>query len=163
MTKDEAFTLWASKHDMTAGLPWEPSHDLLKTVFSAGWDAKTEADKQTEMPLGGGHDYTSAPDITAADIYEAYPRHEGRGAAIKAIEKAIASKKVHRAALYQAVLEYAAAVKTWPQTARFTTDGRSLIPLATTWVNQERWTDDRATWQRGGVVAHPSQFGRTYQ
>lgn len=163
MTKEEAFTLWAEKHDVSDGLPWEVSKDLLKTVFSAGWDAKTEADKQTDLPLGGGHDYTSAPDITAADIYEAYPRHEGRGAAIKAIEKAMRTSDLSPSGLLNAVKEYATAVKAWPQTARFTTDGRSLVPLCSTWMNQERWTDDRATWQRGGMVAHPSQFGRTYQ
>lgn len=155
MTKDEAFALWASKAGMDDGhLPWETDRKVLETVFSAGWDAKVEADKQAVMTL------TDDAQPTAADIYEAYPRHEGRGAAIKAIEKAM--KRVHPRVLMDAVEEYATAVKSWPQTARFTPDGRSLVPLCSTWMNQERYADDRTTWQRGGQVAHPSQFGRTY-
>lgn len=158
MTKDEAFALWASKAGMDDGhLPWETSKDLLKTVFTAGWDAKVEADKQTDLP------FTDDAQPTAADIYAAYPRHEGRGAAIKAIEKALRVSDLTPAGMLRVVKEYAAVVKTWPQTARFTTDGRSLIPLCSTWMNQERYADDRTTWQRGGQVAHPSQFSRTYQ
>lgn len=153
MTKDEAFTLWASKHDMTAGLPWEPSHDLLKTVFTAGWDAKVEADKQTTL--------FPVDEITPEVIYAAYPRKEGRGDAIRAIGKAM--KKIKPADLLKAVQDYAAVVKTWPQTARFSADGRSLIPMPARWMNDERYADDRTTWQRGGQVANPSQFSRTYQ
>lgn len=158
MTKDEAFTLWAGKHDMTAGLPWEPSHDLLKTVFSAGWDAKTEADKQTDLPLGGGLRVYDT--IQAVDIYDAYPRKVGRAAALKAIEKAM--HKVPSDTLLQAVRDYATAVKTWAPTARYTACGSDTVPHPATWFNQERWTDDRSEWVKGAMKSHPSQFGRTY-
>jgi hypothetical protein len=156
MTRDEAFALWASKHDLSAGLPWEPSKDLLKTVFTAGWDAHEEAGKQTVMfpPAGDGFG------VYAQDLYAIYPRHEGRGAAIKAIEKAL--KKVDPLELLKAVQEYAAAVKTWPPTARFTASGSDTYPLPATWFNQERWTDDRQSWQRGAVKHTPAAFSKSY-
>lgn len=156
MTRDEAFALALSKHGISDGLPWEPSHEFIRKIFDWGWDARGEADKQTVMfPATGTEPY-----YTPADIYEAYPRHEGRGAALKAIEKAI--KKVGDNALYTAVVAYAAAVKTWPPTARFTVSGSDTVPHAATWMNQERWTDDRQSWQRGAVKHTPSQFGQKY-
>jgi hypothetical protein len=162
MNKDEAFTLWASKHGMDDGhLPWETDRKVLLTVFTAGWDAHAESLKQAELfpvasPEGQDHG-----DVSAADIYAAYPRHEGRGAAIKAIEKAM--KKLPPGVLMQATKDYAAAVKTWAPTVRYTTAGSDTVPMPTTWYNQERWTDDRAGWQRGGQKANPSQFSKTYQ
>jgi hypothetical protein len=154
MNKQEAFALWASKAGMDDGhLPWETDRKVLETVFTAGWDAHVEAGKQTVM--------FAVDEITPEAIYAAYPRKEGRGDAIRAISKAM--KKVKPADLLKAVQDYAAVVKTWPQTARFAADGRSLIPMPARWMNDERYADDRTTWQRGGAVAHPSQFQRTYQ
>lgn len=159
MNKEEAFILWAEKHDVSDGLPWEVSKDLLKTVFSAGWDAKTEADKQTDLPLDDGLRVYDT--IQAVDIYDAYPRKVGRAAALKAIEKAM--HKVPSDTLLQAVRDYAAAVKTWAPTARYTAAGVDTVPHAATWFNQERWTDDRSEWVKNAAKRTPSQFGRTYQ
>jgi len=156
MTRDEAFALWASKHNMADGLPWETDRKVLLAVFTAGWDAHEEAGKQVMM---------FAPSILevcikAEDIYSVYPRHAGRGAAIKAIEKAMT--KVDVATLLDAVQAYAAAVKTWPPTARYTCAGVDTVPHPATWFNQERWTDDRAEWVKGAVKHHQSQFGQKY-
>ena len=158
MTKDEAFTLWASKHDMTAGLPWEPSHDLLKTVFSAGWDAHNESLKQAVMQLDGA--MLTRGTVTAEEIYDAYPRKVGRAAALKAIKGAI--NKVPTHTLLQATRDYATAVKTWAPTARYTACGSDTVPHPATWFNQERWTDDRSEWVKNAAKHTPSQFGRTY-
>ena len=155
MNKDEAFNLWAEKHDVSDGLPWEVSKDLLKTVFSAGWDAKTEADKQTTL--------FAVDDcaVTAADIYAIYPRKVGRAAAMKAIEKAMA--KVSPQELWEAVNAYGIAVRTWAPTARYTAAGVDTVPHPATWFNQERWTDDRSEWVKNAAKRTPSRFGRTYQ
>lgn len=157
MNKDEAFNLWSSKHDLSAGLPWEPSKDLLKTVFSAGWDAHEEAGKQTALPFHDTSEVTIEPEV----IYAAYPRKVGRAAAIAAIKKALT--KVPSAKLLEAVNAYDDAVRTWPPTARYTAAGVDTVPHPATWFNQERWTDDRSEWVKGAVKSHPSQFGRTYQ
>jgi len=156
MTKDEAFALWASKAGMDDGhLPWETDRKVLETVFSAGWDAKVEADKQTVFVA-----FDPVSVFTPVEIYQEYPRHVGRAAAIKAIEKAIT--KIGAGPLMQAVKDYTAAVRTWPPTARYSAAGVDTVPHPTTWFNQERWTDDRSEWQKGAMKSHPSQFGRTY-
>jgi len=157
MTKDEAFALWASKAGMDDGhLPWETSRDLLKTVFTAGWDAKVEADKQTDLPFTDTSEVPLEPEV----IYAAYPRKVGRAAAIAAIKKAMT--KVSPAKLLEAVNAYDDAVRTWAPTARYTAAGVDTVPHPATWFNQERWTDDRSEWQKGAMKSHPSQFGRTY-
>ena len=157
MNKDEAFALWASKHGMDDGhLPWEIDAKVLMTVFTAGWDAHVESLKQATMLFA-----TPTDSRTAEEIYAAYPRKVGRAAALKSIEKAM--DLCESSALYKAVLDYAAAVKTWAPTARFTASGTDTVPHPTTWFNQERWTDDRSEWQRGGQKANPSQFSKTYQ
>lgn len=165
MTKDEAFALWASKHNMDDGhLPWETDSKVLLAVFTAGWDAHAESLKQATMPWEGASD--SAPagvfsGISPEEIYAAYPRKVGRAAAIQAIKKAMA--KVNPAKLYNAVMDYANAVKTWAPTTRYTAAGVDTCPMPTTWFNQQRWTDDRSEWLRGGQKANPSQFSKTYQ
>jgi hypothetical protein len=168
MTKEEAFILWSDKHDLADGLPWELDSNVARTIFNAGWDARGEASKQTDMfpvATAEGQDVAnlSATDgqITADEIYAAYPRKVGRAAAIKAIERAM--KKVAPAILLQAVKDYAAAVKTWPPTARFTVVGTDTVPHTATWMNQERWTDDRSEWVKGAVKHSVSQFGRKYE
>jgi hypothetical protein len=71
----------------------------------------------------------------AEKIYAAYPRKVARGAAITAIAKAL--EKIDFAALLQAVEEYAAA--RFGQQTCFT-------PHCATWMNQERWLDERDDW-----------------
>jgi hypothetical protein len=72
-------------------------------------------------------------------LYQAYPRKMGKGAASKAIEKAL--KKVSFETLKGAVEEYAAACKASGLE-------REFIPYPATWFNQERWDDDRQEWWR---------------
>jgi hypothetical protein len=74
---------------------------------------------------------------SAQEIYQAYPRHEARPDALKAIRKAIA-KGFGAAFLLERTIAYN---KTQPQRSRFT-------PLPATWFNAERFNDDPAEWQR---------------
>jgi len=71
----------------------------------------------------------------ALRIYDAYPRKVGRGAAIKAIAKAL--KRVPFDELLEAVELYALGRQG---------EDRKYTPHASTWFNQERWTDDRSEW-----------------
>src|SRR5574343_353951 len=72
----------------------------------------------------------------AEAIYNAYPKHAGRGYALKAISKAL--KVVGYEELLSTVKAYAAARR--GQDPQFT-------PLPATWFNQQRWMDDRSTWK----------------
>jgi hypothetical protein len=81
-------------------------------------------------------------------IYAAYPRHVGRGRAMDAIEKAIVRIAVERGTkctvaatwLLAKVRDYAASPA--GQRGEYT-------PHPSTWMNQERYTDDPNEWKRG--------------
>lgn len=185
MNFQEALELSWAKHGGHE-LPWEISKDTYTVIFQHGWHAHMEALKQPDLFPGTWHkDPVSANEaqraehppckreaagsspavgsITAADIYAAYPRKVGKGAAIKAIEKAI--KKLAPGkdaithwnpaeALLEQTKEYAAAVATWPK------DERKYCPHPATWYNQERYCDDPTEWRRGAAAT--SQFSKTH-
>lgn len=163
MTREEAFTLWSDKHDLADGLPWEVHPDVLRTAFNAGWDAKIEAAKQTDMFPVATAEGQDVGGVTAADIYDAYPRKVGKAGALKAIEKAMRVSDRTPANLLQQTKAYAAAVKTWPPTARYTVAGVDTVPHPATWFNRGSYDDPPEEWQRGASKHAPSQFGRTYQ
>ena len=77
-------------------------------------------------------------------IYQAYPRHEGKQAALPAIRKAL--KSVPPETLLAAVQEYSA--------AKQGTEKR-FIKLPVTWFNHGCWTDDRESWK--GTSSNGSQ------
>ncbi len=80
------------------------------------------------------------------DIYNAYPRHEAKPAALSAIAKAI--KRGHGAAyLLERTLAYA---KTQPKGSQYT-------PHPATWFNQDRFNDDPAEWSRAENVKPQSE------
>ena len=72
-----------------------------------------------------------------AEIYEAYPKHEGFGAALKAIRRAC--DKLEPAKLLDAVKRYAESSQVRQKLAA---GEKQFIPNAATWMNQERWTDE---------------------
>ena len=91
------------------------------------------------------------------EIYKAYPRREGHGAAVRAIGKAverlrkgeggkppITSKRDAQAYLYKRVQTYARS----PSGSRA---DKTLIPHPATWMNQSRYLDDDAAWQLIGA------------
>ena len=78
----------------------------------------------------------------AAALYDAYPRKVARGAGVKAALRVLRSG-VPIEELLEAVREYA--------TSRIDENGnwrdeRKYTPHCSTWMNQERWTDDREEW-----------------
>jgi hypothetical protein len=81
-------------------------------------------------------------------IYAAYPRHIGRSAALKAIDKALASMRADHGTNAQAYLlclteAFATAVQKWEP------GERQFIPHPSTWFNQGRYLDDPKEWERG--------------
>lgn len=154
ITFDESFNLWCSKREH-GHLPWETPNNELLVAFHAGWHAHAESLKQVDMfsdkPAVAPHDTHSA--ITAESIYAAWPVKKARGAALKAIAKAM--KVESPANLLAAVKELAACYAEWPAAEK------QYLPMCSTFFNQERWADDRATWRKG-ADAIPSQFSKKY-
>lgn len=88
----------------------------------------------------------------ALELYKLYPRHVGRGAALKAIARAMSKESYDF--LFDAVTEYGAARQ--GQDSQFT-------PHPATWFNQERYHDDRTEWYpQKPVKAQNSQANEDY-
>jgi len=150
MNADTVFNTWytARAH---GHLPWMAPKAELFEAFRAGL---ASADTST---IDTGHVVDTA--FTPGFIYAEYPRKIGKGAALKAIAKALHT--VPGAVLMAATIEYAKCVKTWAPTARYTASGVDTVPHPATWYNQERWTDDRTEWQKASP-APASRFGTTH-
>lgn len=70
------------------------------------------------------------------EIYDAYPKHVARKAALNAIASAL--KKISFDELLQAVRDFSRAVNG---------SEKDLLPNMATWVNAECWLDDRTNWK----------------
>lgn len=175
MTFQESLDLSWAKHG-GHDLPWEMSKEAYTVVFQQGWHAHAEALKQTDLfPGTWAQDPVSASvaqlaeqgfckaqvvgsspiagSISAEDIYALWPVKKARGAAITAIQKAM--KKEKPAVLLAAVKELAECYAKWPVAER------QYLCMCSTFMNQERWSDDRATWRKG-ADATTSQFSKTH-
>lgn len=82
----------------------------------------------------------------AIEIYNTYPRKIARPVALKAILKS--AEKITLEELHKHVKAYAEAVATWPK------EQREFVPHPASWINQERWNDERSEWYR---KAQPQQ------
>jgi len=88
---------------------------------------------------------------TAESIYQFFPRKVGKGAAVKAIEKAL--KIVDAETLKSAVKEYSIAAAQWPESEKH------FIKHPATWFNQQCWEDDRETWKRQNTQTNGTGYG----
>jgi len=122
--------------------------DEVRSHYAAGWAAALEASRQTVLFSPEPVSVKVESGITAETIYAAWPVKKARGAAIPAITKAL--KKVDGAVLLKAVQDLAAAFAKWPAAEH------QFLPMCSTFMNQERWLDDPATWQRGNATSGPS-------
>jgi hypothetical protein len=84
------------------------------------------------------------PSLSFDDFYEAFPRHEGKGAAKKAYAKALS--KASAEALLSGAVRYGSDPNREP--------GFTCLPA--TWLNQERWDDDPLPPRRAGPAAFES-------
>lgn len=123
---------------------------------------KRNTDSLADRPTVGGGDrigldrigqdrigQETNPDRFVLQIYEAYPIHVGKQAALRAISKAI-SKFAHDSRdpniLLDRVITYALAVAAWPAEYRYAKSGRDTVPHPATWFNEGRYDDDAAQW-----------------
>ena len=91
--------------------------------------------------LSEGRDVVMTGTDNAMAIYLAYPRKVGRGAALKAISKAL--QIVPFDTLLEAVEAYAKSRV--DENGQFR-DDRKYTPHPSTWFNQQRWADDPEEW-----------------
>lgn len=97
-------------------------------------------------------------DAVAESIFRAYPRREGKKAALKAI--GIAMRGTPSTDLLQKTIEYAKAVAKWPQSFRYSKEGRDLVPHPATWFNEGRFMDDPTCWEKGSKKESARQYDK---
>lgn len=103
-------------------------------------------------------------EVTAEDIYKAYPRKIGKQAALKAIKKAIkvcepkdswvGAIDTKERYLLKRTQAYAAATEKWKP------EDKQYIPHPATWFNRGSYDDDPKEWERGTAIA--SQFRQSH-
>lgn len=104
-----------------------------------------------ELPLeANGNSNNGLPKMflngtTPEQVYDAYPRHVARPAALKAIAKAGQAHPGGLSGLLADVRAYAHCAKVQDLRALGKT---YLIPHPATWMNQRRWEDDRKEWEQ---------------
>jgi len=97
-------------------------------------------------------------DTTANSIYQLYPKHVGKKAAIKSIKAACRDLLKEGTedpvqSLLDATRDYRAAVMTWPES------DKRFVPHPSTWFNQGHYEDDRDEWYVG-ERKRPSPTGK---
>ncbi len=116
----------------------EPSEDIFELIHRKG----KASQGQIVIESASGKPKPLAISAQAEAIYQAYPRHTGRGDAIKKISAAL--KTVSYEHLLERVTAFAAAVSEWPEA------DRQYIPYPATWINRRQWEDDPSEWERKG-------------
>ena len=87
---------------------------------------------------------------TAEDIYQAYPRKQGKIDAIRAIERAM--KREHPSHLLERTQAYAEATQKWPE------GDRHFIPHPATFFNRGHYDDDPSLWERKSTTKGKAGF-----
>lgn len=95
--------------------------------------------------------HISAAQISS--IYDAYPRHIGKVAAVKAIEKAL--KTVAKQEVSDPVAFLLDRTKQFAKSPAG--NAGKFTPHPSTWFNQGRYDDDPAEWERGEVEGKPRE------
>jgi hypothetical protein len=110
-------------------------------------ERKGKERKGKDRPIGLVQPTPKFTEDQVQAIYQAYPKHEAKQDALKAIRTALA--KVSPDALIEAVHAYAAAVTEW------SAEDREYIPLPASWIRKGKWEDDRKNWIRGSPTNKP--------
>ena len=84
----------------------------------------------------------------AEQVYALYPRKIAPDAAKKAIT--IVLKKHELPYLLDKTNQFAEAVRSWPSSYRYKSDGMDLCPHPATWFNRGSYADDPKEWKRFG-------------
>ena len=113
-----------------------------RTLPTLEEDMKNKNKKPQESAQGEAAPICSdLPQITAAGIYNAYPRKQAKARALRAIEAAFS--KVKPEYLLDRAAAYSHAVGQWPA------EDRRYIPLLENWIESGSYEDDPQCWTRG--------------
>ena len=85
----------------------------------------------------------------AEQVYALYPRKLNPEDAKRAISHAL--KKRDLAYLLDKTNQFAEAVRSWPSSYRYTSDGRDLCPYPSSWFNSGGYDSDAREWKRFGA------------
>jgi DNA-binding Lrp family transcriptional regulator len=120
--------------------PSEPCFNPPVSIDNRGEKRGENSLKTPIVPLG-----QVVGEIAPEQVYAAYPLKVARGAALKAIAKALAEARKTdggAAAILRATMDYAEATAKWAEA------DRKFIPHPATWFNRQSYTDDPETWKR---------------
>ena len=138
----------ATRSECVGQVPTENNKTPLPEPLPEPVPEKKQATTSTIAPLGAVA--TVHPDL---EIYNAYPRKEGKGAAMTEINRAVArlakgeaphaamTKLEAQRYLMRRVLEYA-------RSPVGSQSDKTKIPHPATWFHQKRYDDDQANWHR---------------
>ena len=155
-SSDEVQWLEVTQHEQQRQLP------LAGNQAPAGWcgipaggclEGKGMEEKGiTVVPTG---ETPPIPDITVEEIWQQYPNKTGKKKACSIIGRLLSQNPPsfgHE--LLAKVKAYAAAVKRWPP------GDERYVPHPSTWLTQERFNDDPATWERKAQSAQSTKPDR---
>lgn len=131
------------------GLPWEliriSNFDRFEPARPRISEARREANAIAQERWRQRHLSFSDASQQAVELYGIYPKKVGRKAALRAIELAL--KRAPYETILEGVRAYSEAISHWPkEQCRF-------VPAPATWFGQDRWDDDRSTWNRNASVS----------
>ena len=138
MVRDEERRLGCSENGKKGGSPLlknAAAENGLSQPLSQGLTDDTQKGLTEPSGVCASTASKHLPSEECLAIYAAYPRKVGKGEALKSIERALRS--VSFDVLMEAVQAFAKSDK--GMSGRF-------CPNPATWFNQERWNDDRSTW-----------------
>lgn len=108
--------------------------------WASGTEPKPQAYGQASPPAVDWQD-------AAERFMASYPRsgrRTGRGPILAAFRRAVEERRVDPEAILAAAAVFAHAVSGWPE------PDRRFVPSAVTWLDEDRWEADPATWSRDG-------------
>lgn len=141
-------------------LSMAPPEDLSAPPEEIGSDSchnSSELLRRIEEPKNRRSDCSNRSNETAITheaIYQAYPKHVGKQAALKGIAKACKTNKPEH--LLERAVAYSKAVSAWPDTER------QFAPYPATWFNDGRYDDDPNEWQRSSGGDNTSVSSNAY-
>ena len=115
--------------------------DVGSQLKQGSLEPLTEEKRKTKKKREGTRSKNSDETVISHEaIYQAYPKHVGKKAALKAIAQACKTNKPEH--LLERTVSYSKDVSAWPDTER------QFVPYPATWFNRGSYKDDPAEWQR---------------
>ena len=136
-SQDKRARLYSEKAKIGAKVRWNKNNELNATGTQQAMPVDAKGQDKTRQDRIKKVSKTLATRLRVANGFEnfylEYPKHVGRGAAVKALDRAL--KKTTLEAILEGVRRYAKYCRDRNVEAKF-------IAHPATWLNQERWADE---------------------